>query len=275
MTNPYGPPSGPQPQQPYGQPQQPYGPPSGPQPQQPYPGYPQAGQQQYPGGQHPAGQLAEWGTRALGYLIDAGIMVGMIVVLQLIGGAAFGAVVASTQDSPTVPAIAWVVGGIWLVLYIAVLVFNFWNLAYRRGTTGQTLGQKYLKIKTVGEATGQPIGFGYAFLRQLAHIVETIICGLPIGWLSPTWDEKRQTWADKIMNTVVVHGEAAGAGPRGPAPGAPGMPPQPGFPQSGGFPQQPGYPQSGGFPQQPGNPQQPGYGQPPQQPGYGQPPQQW
>lgn len=255
MSNPYGGPPGPQ--QPYGpnsgpQPQQPYGPPSGPQPQQPYPGsYPQA-----PYGvpsMHPAGRLAEWGPRALGYLIDAGIPFVAVWVLYLIAFLAMGGLAAAAGNGdPTGLIIVGVVLG---VIYLAILVFSLWNTTYRRGKTGQTLGQQVAKIKTVGEQTGQPIGFGRAFLRQIVHIVDSIICGLPIGWLSPLWDDKKQTWADKIMGTLVVHVEEPNPySPGNPVGGAgyPAQPPQGGFPP----PQQPG-----GYPPPP--PGQPPFGQPP------------
>lgn len=237
MNYPYGgPPSGPQ--QPYGgppsgpQPQQPFGPPSGPQPQQPYPpqqGYPQ----QYPPqpygapGAHPAGQLAEWGTRVLGYLIDGAIPAAVFFVLYIISGFVAGAVASSGDEDAamTTMIILFVVLGI---LYLGLLGFTIWNTCYRRGTTGQTLGQKVAKIKTVGEATGQPIGFGNAFLRQICHIVDSAICGLPIGWLAPLWDEKKQTWADKIVKTVVVVVPDGQQFP--PAPGY-GQSPQPGYGQ--------------------------------------------
>ena len=52
------------------------------------------------------------------------------------------------------------------------------------------------------EKTGQPIGFGLSIVRQLAHIVDAIICY--IGYLFPLWDAKRQTLADKIMTTVCL-----------------------------------------------------------------------
>ncbi|GAA2350069.1 hypothetical protein GCM10009854_29770 [Saccharopolyspora halophila] len=270
MSNPYGgPPSGPQ--QPYGgppsgpQPQQPYGPPSGPQPQQPYPGgYPQPafGPPVFGGG---PGALAEWGTRALGYLIDGAIPAALMLVLYLISGVAIAGIAsaggASGEGMPVGVVILLVFVGI---AYLGILGFSIWNLCYRRGTTGQTIGQKYMRIKTVSEQTGQPIGFGMAFVRQLAHIVDSIICGLPIGWLSPLWDDKKQTWADKIMSTVVVSAEdGPGAMPHGPMPGAPGMP---GQPPQGGFPP-PGQPPQGG------QPQQGGYPPPPGQPPFGQPPQ--
>jgi hypothetical protein len=41
-----------------------------------------------------------------------------------------------------------------------------------------------------------------AFVRDLAHILDALPCY--IGFLWPIWDSKRQTFADKIMNTVVV-----------------------------------------------------------------------
>ena len=59
-----------------------------------------------------------------------------------------------------------------------------------------------MKFKVVSEKTWQPIGFGMSIVRQLAHIVDGIVCY--IGYLWPLWDEKRQTFADKIMTTVCV-----------------------------------------------------------------------
>ena len=39
-------------------------------------------------------------------------------------------------------------------------------------------------------------------MRCLAHFVDSIACY--VGWLWPLWDAKKQTFADKIMGTVVV-----------------------------------------------------------------------
>ena len=57
-------------------------------------------------------------------------------------------------------------------------------------------------IKLIGESTGQPIGALMAFVRQLAHFLDSLLCY--IGYLWPLWDDKRQTFADKILSTVVV-----------------------------------------------------------------------
>ena len=80
-----------------------------------------------------------------------------------------------------------VAGGLWLI--------------YREGTTGQTPGKKMVNIRVLREADGQPLGFGMAFVRKICHAVDGICC---LGYLWPLWDAKKQTFADKIMSSVVV-----------------------------------------------------------------------
>ncbi|MFI9011900.1 RDD family protein [Actinosynnema sp. NPDC053489] len=241
---PYGQP----PSNPYGQPQvNPYGqqPPSNPygqapvsnpygQPQQQawgvQPGYPAQ-----PAYGAPAGGYAEWGNRAVGALIDylaPGLVVG---ILAGIGSA--------TGD----PTITLILTGVAYVGLIGFLIYNSWYLA---GTTGQSMGKKIAKVKLIKEETGQPIGFGNAFVRHLCHFVDSLPCYA--GWFAPLWEAKKQTWADKIMGTVVVNA-----------------------PEGSG-----GYPTGGGYGQQQPNPygQPPAanpYGQPQQNPYGQQPPQQW
>ena len=96
--------------------------------------------------------------------------------------------------------------GVGLVMFILIwlvaLAYVVWNWGYRQGTTGSSIGKSVLKFKVVGEKDGQPIGFGMSIVRQLAHVVDTLICY--IGYLFPLWDQKRQTLADKIMTTVCL-----------------------------------------------------------------------
>ncbi|WP_103348167.1 RDD family protein [Amycolatopsis sp. CA-128772] len=276
MTDPYGQQSfGQQPggQQPFGQPppgQAPYGQPT------PY-GQPAPFGQPAPYGQQgnpfgPPRNYAAWGQRALGALIDF----GPVVLLY--------AIVIPLSFSGNMGSLLTVLVG------FAWLGWSIYNRWIQQGNTGQSLGKRVAKIKLVREDTGQPIGAGMAFVRDLAHFVDNIICY--VGWLWPLWDDKSQTLADKIIGTVVVNADDAAApfAPQSaqsfaggfPPPGQPGQfgqPPSGGFPQqpaSGGFPQQP---QSGGFEQQPapggfGQPQPGGFGQPPSSGGFGaQPPQ--
>jgi uncharacterized RDD family membrane protein YckC len=140
----------------------------------PQPGYGPGGY-----GNAPAANYANWLQRAGGYIID----VIPAIILEFIG--------IATHNT-----------GVYLlcvIIAIAVVGYNRWFLA---GRTGQSWGKKALGLSLVGETTGQPIGAGMAFLRDICHIVDSVICY--IGWLFPLWDAKRQTLADKIMKTVVV-----------------------------------------------------------------------
>jgi len=200
-NNPYGQPQNPQqppqqPQQPgYGYPQQPpqpgYGypqqPPQGVPPQQGY-GYPQApqvpasayGYPQQPGyGMQPP--YANWGQRFLGTLVDV-LVFAVPYILVGVGAA------------NKMPALA-------IIGYLAVIGIAIWQLI-KEGRTGQTLGKQALGIRLVREIDGQPIGVGMAFVRRLAHFLDSIACYL--GWLWPAWDAKRQTFADKVCSTIVI-----------------------------------------------------------------------
>lgn len=121
---------------------------------------------------------ANWGQRVGAYLIDVAPVVVVLIILARISVA------------------LWVVG--WL-LSLGWSIYNRWYLG---GTTGQSIGKKALNIRLVSEESGQPIGMLMAFVRDICHIVDSIICY--IGYLFPLWDAKRQTIADKIVKTVVV-----------------------------------------------------------------------
>ncbi len=92
--------------------------------------------------------------------------------------------------------------GIYFVFWLAGIAVTAYNRWYQAGKTGQSWGKKVLNMSLIGEQTGQPIGPGKAFLRDICHFVDSVICY--IGYLFPLWDAKRQTLADKIMQTVVI-----------------------------------------------------------------------
>ena len=143
-----------------------------------------------PGGT--VGTLAQWPQRALGGLIDFIALAIPGWILYAIGGPK----VDSTTGVTTGPNVFYYLG---VLYFLALSIYNRW---YRGGTTGQTIGRGVAGVKLVKESTGQPIGMGMAFVRDIAHIVDSIICY--VGWLFPLWDSKRQTLADKIVSTVVV-----------------------------------------------------------------------
>lgn len=93
-----------------------------------------------------------------------------------------------------------------LVVYLAVLAFALWNSGYRQGTTGQSLGKQVMGTKLVSARTGAPIGFNPAFVRQIAHVIDAL--PFYLGYFRPLWDARRQTFADPVCDTVVVHADS-------------------------------------------------------------------
>jgi len=91
---------------------------------------------------------------------------------------------------------------LFLLIILASFGWTIYNRWYQGGTTGQSLGKKVLNLRLVSEETGQPIGMAMAFVRDLCHFIDGVICY--VGFLFPLWDAKRQTIADKIMRTVVI-----------------------------------------------------------------------
>jgi uncharacterized RDD family membrane protein YckC len=89
-----------------------------------------------------------------------------------------------------------------LVPSVLLLAYDRW---YRAGRTGQSWGRHLMGIDLVGAADGRPVGMRRAFLRDLAHLVDTLSCFL--GWLWPLWDHRKQTFADKLTGTVVLGGD--------------------------------------------------------------------
>jgi uncharacterized RDD family membrane protein YckC len=128
--------------------------------------------------------LAGFGHRVISCLID---YAAPVIVLNLL--ISLGVVLGS----PTWPPVLGAVG------YLGLLSFGIWNSGYLQGTTGQSLGRRLAHTKLVTIETGQPVGFGSSMARQICHGVE-----FGIGYLWPLWDVKRQTFADKISNTVVI-----------------------------------------------------------------------
>ncbi len=92
--------------------------------------------------------------------------------------------------------------------WLAILGFCVWNLGYRQGRTGSSVGKAVMGLRVVDVAAGEPIGFWRSVIRQLAHITDVLSVGL--GYLWPLWDAKNQTFADKLASTVCMRAEVSG-----------------------------------------------------------------
>jgi uncharacterized RDD family membrane protein YckC len=190
MTQGYGPQDpnqpgyGPQPPQPtpYGAPTPGYGPPVG--------GYAAEAPGIFMGR-----RLANWLQRVGAALID-----GLIAFVPLfVGGLLAG---AFSSNNGTASAGTGLLVALLYLVSLGIWVYNRWIL---QGRTGQSWGKQVLRLRLLRMADGQPMGGGMAFVRDLVHILDGLPCALlPIGYLFPIWDARRQTFADKIMNTVVI-----------------------------------------------------------------------
>jgi uncharacterized RDD family membrane protein YckC len=133
--------------------------------------------------------LANWIQRVGAYIIDF-----LPTAILYAIGFAVGAPKVQSDGTTSSGAILYV----FALLALVWLIYNRWYL----GGKGQSIGKRALGMHLIKEQTGQPIGMGLAFGRDICHIVDAIICY--IGFLFPLWDQKRQTLADKIVGTVVT-----------------------------------------------------------------------
>jgi len=121
--------------------------------------------------------LALWPKRAYSYLID--------YLAPAIAASFF------YQFSTALGVLVWLVALGWSI-------YNAWL----GGETGQSIGKKQAGTRLLRERDGQLIGGGLGIGRFFLHILDALPCYL--GFLWPIWDTKRQTFADKILSTVVV-----------------------------------------------------------------------
>ena len=133
------------------------------------------------------GPLASWGDRVVATLIDAvALLAGYIVVWIL------AAIVGVISDA--LGTLVFVLG------YLVLSVYSFY-LGFLEGETGQSPGKAITGLKVVRATDGQLIGGGMGVVRKLAHLLDGICL---IGYLFPLFDPMKQTFADKIMTTVVL-----------------------------------------------------------------------
>lgn len=98
------------------------------------------------------------------------------------------------------------IGDVGLVLLVVGYVFGIAasiRLLIQRGHLGYDVGDAVVGQRLVYQETGLQLGSGMTvFVRSLAHVLDALPCY--IGYLWPLWDQQRQTFADKVMKTVVV-----------------------------------------------------------------------
>ena len=141
-------------------------------------------------------RFANYGSRALAYIIDFLILWGVAMTSLIVGIAMlFGEVSRPIGIILIIAAIIWIPAG------------AIWNQIIRQGSSGQTLGKSRVGIRLVRVDTGRPIGAGLALVRVLAGWLFNSITGgifLIVDLLFPAFDKRRQRVIDKMLNTVVI-----------------------------------------------------------------------
>ena len=185
----------------------------------PYGGYSQApvyagGPAVYPGSigyvEQNFGKVADFGQRALAYLIDFAItLVGLIPmvigIIMLVAAAPgfdtdeFGNVTSSGDGNSGLA----VAGGLLIALGVLLsIAITLWNRVFKMGRTGQSVGKKAIGLFLLDDKTGRPIGAGMCFLREIVQgLVNQIFY---LGWLWMLWDTDKQTLGDKSVHSSVV-----------------------------------------------------------------------
>ena len=157
----------------------------------------------------PLPPLASWIQRVGAMIVDQAVP----TVLSIIGGAVWlpeyvrfvrEMSTMTVVDNGQIPDLPNPFGPGYLVLMLLSLVgfgFNLWNRTFRQGRTGQSIGKQLVGLRLLDERTMAPMGAGMSFVRELAHTLDGFFY---VGYLWPLWDDKRQTFADKVCRTVVA-----------------------------------------------------------------------
>ena len=159
------------------------------------PPYWQGGTQ--PLGPAPGVEFAGYGARIVAYLIDGLILGVIIAALSFV----LFAILAGTMRDNEVSGAGVIATTVWVgVILLTSLVYfpYFWQ------HSGQTPGMRMFGIRVVRDKDGGPVGWGGAILRFIGYTINSIVFGLPIGWLWILFDSRRRGWHDLIGGTVVV-----------------------------------------------------------------------
>lgn len=136
----------------------------------------------------PDDRYATASQRAVAYLVDVGVVVGVLLAL--------------TRRRGTLRRIAALVVGsvVGATAYHVVL----------EGSRGQTVGKRAVGIAVVG-TDDQPCGYRAAAIRTAARVVDFLPVGYLLGLLSIRVTRRRQRIGDLAAGTVVV-GTRTGSG---------------------------------------------------------------
>ena len=159
----------------------------------------------------PAGEetraYASWGQRFAAVVVDGLITtilsaIAVAVVVALTG--TFSDIAEGLETETEADDDAFVIA--YLGWYFGWALLGAVYSTYFHGKSGQTPGKMMLAIRVRGDHRDGRIGYGRAFARWFMAGLFWSLLTVPgvLDALWPLWDAKKQTWHDKIANSVVV-----------------------------------------------------------------------
>lgn len=150
--------------------------------------------------------LAPWWKRLLAALLD-GVIVGGAYFVAIIAIAIAASHPTSTAPTTnTLPNPGAVLGGLLFLWIIALIPATVYFAAMNGSRRGQTVGKMALGIAVRDARFGTPIGFWRGVGRYLITALFGILLYIPyiLDSLWPLWDQRRQSWHDKVVSSVVI-----------------------------------------------------------------------
>jgi uncharacterized RDD family membrane protein YckC len=151
--------------------------------------------------------LSGWGRRAGAQIIDWIVILAIVIAFSVVIVALVGDDPATDDTNTTAGDDLATFFGIMLFFIAAAALYAPTWMAF---TNGSTLGKKIFGIRVV-RASGEKVGFGYAFVR------EVLVKGLLFGWLGlwlflpwllnylwPLWDSENRAGHDFVARSRVV-----------------------------------------------------------------------
>ena len=139
-----------------------------------------------------------FGARFLdGIIVVALALIPAIIVGVLVYQAAYPSdqlFVSDQQAANAETAGTWAGWGVYMLVSVMYFLIGW--------STGGTWGLRAFGLRLVNTATGGAPGLGSALARLIVQYISAI--PLYLGFLWMLWDDKKQTWHDKVAGTIVV-----------------------------------------------------------------------
>jgi len=159
--------------------------------------------------EHHFGPVTTFADRIVPGLIDAALnliglipmIIGIIIMATSAGGGSYDSYGNYQYDGGSGAGMA-----VGLVLLFGSFAVFFgiwlWNRVFKLGRTGQSVGKKIAGQKLINTTSGQPIGAGQSFVREVIHGLANQVVYLSYLWM--LWDSNRQTLGDMVAKSTVI-----------------------------------------------------------------------